>query len=140
MLYLFPFVHPHFSEGKVHNSNIYLIDITKQVDCVSPEWLIFDNNIGKDRDRNFTGKFFWQSLIILIRSILGKKNSWGRLLWGVCCFILWIKLVRIHFLKITITRDIQVVLYFSSSLTGSSSFSFCFCLCALTLFFSSNSS
>lgn len=58
LLYLFLFVRLPFSKGKVHSITIYSVDITKQVDCASSEWLIFNSNIAKDRDRYFTGNFF----------------------------------------------------------------------------------
>lgn len=42
------------------NINTYLVDITEQVDCTSPEWLIFNNNTGKEKDRHFTANFLTQ--------------------------------------------------------------------------------
>lgn len=42
LVIFFPIVGLHFSEEKGHSINIYLVDITKQVDCAIPEWLIFN--------------------------------------------------------------------------------------------------
>lgn len=94
-------------QGKVYVTNFMDQNYGTRGLCESP---YIQQQHGEDGGSHLTGNYLFNISSLFLLVVHWKKEKHGRMLLGICWFILWIKSARINFLKITATHSIQAVL------------------------------